>query len=230
MGDHDITPTCLSAEEHGNEDISDKILHYLGCLEFCDREKYYVSLDREHQEQVDSELRRIDYLRQVLEKDKEDSILISNLRKSVRAWKECTLFKQDGIGAVRNWRSAKGRPNKQAQRSQQSPPSTSPTHEPYDPDRDLNAYHIRYVQSQPVTDLQEDQFNGHFPNHKIPVSLLLSQEKQSNPLARDSHLDQSINYFHFPANNMNVSLSIFFYAKRQSSVLCQQAALQKGSN
>lgn len=206
MGDHDITPTCLSAEKHGNNEARDVILHYLGCLEFCEREDYFKSLDGEHQKQIESELRRIEYLRHVLEHDKEESTLLLNLGRSMNVWRNCELYTcSDGIKAVRTWRLGKGRPNSKNQRN----PRTShfPNSE-YDPDRDLNAYLIRYVKSEAEKELKDPRFNGHFPNHKIAVSHLLDAEEPSNPLSKGSQPEESINYFHFPANNMQVSISL----------------------
>lgn len=214
MGDHDIIPTCLSAEEHGEDGISDKTLHYLGCLEFCRREQYFETLKKEHRDLIESELRRIKYLRHVLQQDREDSPLIMNLEKSMTAWKNCELFKsEDGIIAVREWRSGKGRTNDKKQRNPQDSPSPRSTNSRYNPDRDLNAYLVRYVQSEGVTDLQGNAFSGHFPNHKIAVSVLLDENNESNPLAREFHPDQSINYFHLPANNMHVSFPPFSFAQ-----------------
>lgn len=206
MGDHDITPTCLSAEKHGNNDARDVILHYLGCLEFCEREDYFKWLDVEHQKQVESELRRIEYLRHVMEhdKDSEESSLLFNLDRSMKAWRSCKLFTcPDGIKAVRTWRLTKGRPNSKSQRDPRTSHSTSAE---YDPDRDLNAHLIRYVRSQAEREIKDPRFNGHFPNHKIAVSHLLDEGEPSNPLAKGSQPEESINYFHFPANNMQVSL------------------------
>lgn len=206
MGDHDITPTCLSAEKHGNNEARDVILHYLGCLEFCEREEYFRWLDGEHQKQVESELRRIEYLRHVLKHDKEESSLLSNLDRSMKAWRKCELYKcSDGIKAVRTWRLTKGRPNSKSQRDPRTSHSASSV---YDPDRDLNAHFIRYVKSQAEKELKDPRFNGHFPNHKIAVSHLLDDEEPSNPLAKGSQPEDSINYFHFPANNMQVSIAL----------------------
>lgn len=204
MGDHDITPTCLSAEEHKDDEVRDMILHYLGCLEFCEREQYFERLDEEHQKQVESELRRIQYLRHVLQQDREESSLLRNLGKSMKAWRESELYTgPDGIRAVQTWRLTMGRLKSKEQRASSSQFSSSA----YDPDRDLNAYLIRYVQSQPEKELKDPRFNGHFPNHKIAVSHLLNEKENSNPLAKESHPNQSISYFHFPANNMQVSLA-----------------------
>lgn len=222
MGDHDIIPTCLSAEEHGEDGISDKTLHYLGCLEFCRREQYFKTLKKEHRDLIESELRRIKYLRHILQQDREDSPLIINLDKSMKAWKDCDLYKsEDGIVAVRKWRFGKGRTNDKSQRNPQDPSSPRSTNGRYNPDRDLNAYLVRYVQSEGVIDLQDNSFSGHFPNHKIAVSVLLDENNESNPLARKSHPDQSINYFHLPANNMHVSVSPFSFAQMSCQTLWQ---------
>jgi hypothetical protein len=207
MGDHDITPTCLSAEEHGNNEARDVILHYLGCLEFCEREDYFSWLDEEHQKQVESELRRIEYLRNVLKRDKDEASLLSNLEKSMEDWRKCELFTcSDGINAVRTWRLAKGRSNSKNQRD---PRTSHPASSLYDPDRDLNAHLVRYVKSQPEKEIKDPRFNGHFPNHKVPVSHLLDEKEPSNPLAKDLQPKESINYFHFPANNMQVSIALY---------------------
>lgn len=206
MGDHNITPVCLSAEKHGNHGVRDVMLHYLGCLEFCEREDYFTWLDGEHQKQIESELRRIEYLRHVLEHDKEESSLLLNLDRSMNAWRKCKLYtSSDGIRAVRTWRLGKGRPNSKNQRNPRTSrlPSSG-----YDPDRDLNAYLIRYVKSEAEKQLKDPRFNGHFPNHKIAVSHLLDAEEHSNPLSKGSQPEESINYFHFPANNMQVSMTL----------------------
>lgn len=41
MGEHDIKPTCLSAQLHDPEDIRDPVLHYFGCIEICERKDYF---------------------------------------------------------------------------------------------------------------------------------------------------------------------------------------------
>ncbi|KAJ0367756.1 hypothetical protein COL154_002977 [Colletotrichum chrysophilum] len=40
MGDHDTTPTCLSAEPHGPEVIRDILAHYFGCIEIHERPNF----------------------------------------------------------------------------------------------------------------------------------------------------------------------------------------------
>lgn len=41
MGEHDIKPTCLSAQLHDPEDIRDPVLHYFGCIEISERKDYF---------------------------------------------------------------------------------------------------------------------------------------------------------------------------------------------
>lgn len=208
MRNFDTIATCLSAERH-DRNGADEMLHYFGCLEFCEREEYFDWLDEEQQKKVDSELRRIKYLRHALQHDKEDTLLLTNLNQSIKKWRGCELFNcQEGIRAVQAWRSSKGRLSSKQQRD---PPDISHLRSPaYDPDRDLDAYLIRYWQGEELTELKDARFNSSFPNHKMAVSRLLNEKDSSNPLSRDSQPEHSINYFHFPANNMHLSLTLYY--------------------
>lgn len=208
MGDHDMVPTCLSAEDH---EPRDPMLHYLGCLEFSERNQYLVEVSSEYQEQVDRELRRIEYLREVLKKDPVEHRLVKNMKDSMEKWKESSLYTSDhGIKAVRAWRKAKH----QANRSEITPVQPGESihqAQDYDPDVDINAYLTRFEDSKPVKKLNDKRFDGHFPNHKIPVSHLLNDEN-SSPLtktppksATEATQERIISYFHLPANNMIVS-------------------------
>lgn len=205
-----MAPMCLSAEDH---EPRDPMLHYLGCLEFSKRNVYFPQLSPAQQKQVDSELRRIEYLRRVLRKDTVESCLVTNLEGSMDRWRRSRLYtSEDGIKAVRTWRSRKGLANN---RSQNNPVQTGQSQdhvEDYDPDVDTNAYLTRFENSKPVEDLNDDRFDGHFPNHKISVAHLLDDKKPS-PLTRappilstEANPERVISYFHLPANNMIVSL------------------------
>lgn len=210
MVDHDITPACLSAEDHDGA-VSNPLLHYLGCLEFSKRETYLCKeVRREQKKLIESELRRIGYLRHVLEKDEVESKLIRNLKDSIKGWKNGEEFKgPHGITAVQRWRAGSNLPNGIAQRreAQLDPNKKAKS---YDPDYDMNAYLARFEDSRPVEDLNDSRFRGHFPNHKIPTQLLLSYDEVPNPLtnpisATKASPESIINYFHLPANNMIVS-------------------------
>jgi len=39
-GEHDVQPTCLSDHEH-NRTIQNHVLHYLGCIEICERDRFF---------------------------------------------------------------------------------------------------------------------------------------------------------------------------------------------
>lgn len=59
MGDHDITPTCITAQPHEPEAIRDHLLHYFGCIRVSER-KSFLREDSpvwEHERMV--ELRKI---------------------------------------------------------------------------------------------------------------------------------------------------------------------------
>lgn len=206
MGDHDMIPACLSTERH---DPSDDTLHYLGCLEFFERETFLRGIHAEHKKQIESELRRIEYLRQYLRHDDDDSRLVKNLEISMAKWREGELYQgDDGIQAVRAWRTTKGLPNGAKQRQMELGNIQG-----YDPDSDINAYLTRFESSRPVKELEDKRFSGHFPNHKIPASRLLDDKEELNPLTRtlnpttatEANPEHIISYFHLPANNMKVS-------------------------
>lgn len=48
MGDHDATPTCLSAEPHGPEVIRDFLAHYFGCIEIHERPNFLSRSRNKH--------------------------------------------------------------------------------------------------------------------------------------------------------------------------------------
>ena len=210
MGDHDSKPACLSAENHS---ASDHVTHYLGCLEFHEREAHLSRMVKpQKRKQIESELRRIGYLRHTLRKDPVESQLVTNLERSMGQWRCGDLYTgDDGINAVRAWRTRKDLPNGVAQR--QVVLAELKRLEDYDPDCDFNAYLTRFEDSKPVVDLKDDRFNGHFPNHKISAHRLLDYEEELNPLTRTenpisatrANPERVINYFHLPANNMIVS-------------------------
>ncbi|KUI59980.1 hypothetical protein VP1G_07196 [Cytospora mali] len=85
-------------------------------------------------------------------------------------------------------------------------------HQEYDPDYDIYAHLTRFKNSVPVDELNDRRFHGRFPNHKTDVRCLLEKgnEEKPNPLKRSRNSnsaretdDAIINYFHFPANNMD---------------------------
>ena len=218
--------TCLSADPHDEDFIIDKLSHYMGCIEFCDREGYYEQLPSEGKRQIRTELRRIKYLRQVLHTSDAEKHLVNNVTNSLAAWK--TENPVNKLEEVRKWsdqKSAKRKnyrehdPEAGARRSSQLNLSRP---EDYNPDKDTNAYVIQYQNGEGVTDEAKrpgggDIFWGKFPNQKISVDSLL-RDREINPLGKDrssknyhetvgpgeDRREDRVRYFHLPTNNMKV--------------------------
>ncbi|KUI66265.1 hypothetical protein VM1G_02448 [Cytospora mali] len=253
MGDRDAKSTCLSADSH-DDHVQDPVLHYLGCLEFCERADY-LDGHPEYRKQIEDELRRIHHLRKFVAKDCAESRLVEKVKESMNAWRGGSLYNDEyGIKAVQEWRLEKGLKNKVSQgeprfeNSQDShqdhhrthhqehqqghqqghhPGHHSDTsqghdqslHQDYDPDYDIYAHLTRFKNSVPVDELNDCRFHGRFPNHKTDVRCLLEKgnEAMPNPLkmSRSSNSavdtdDAIINYFHFPANNMDKAMARYF--------------------
>lgn len=164
------------------------ILHYSGCLEFCQRETYFSSLSHSEREAIETELRRISYLRITLEQDDDDAIWVKNITESMSNWRKNDLYtSQHGITAVRAWRTTRPDgplPNGRSQRPALS--AYKGDSEKYIPEYDINAHFIRYKNSEPygmdtvdTSTLGGDaRFRGEFPSQTINVTDLLQQEKQ----------------------------------------------------
>ncbi|KAK7704092.1 hypothetical protein SLS64_008650 [Diaporthe eres] len=174
MEDHDIIPTCLSAERHRPRDF---LLHYLGCEQFFQREDYLASLSPEQAKQVNTRLQRIQYLRSVLENDLgEGRQLVQNLTSSLASWRTTKDF-QEGIGRVRELRKMHFADNGLSQREVHA----SGRYQDYNPDLDTHAYLIR------------------FKDGRISIHDLIQGSEEDSALIPPKG---TINYFHFPANNM----------------------------
>lgn len=164
---------------------------------------------------IETELRRISYLRYFLGKDEDESHLIRNLQDSMAKWRRSELYTdKHGIEAVREWRSGRALPNGIEQKSVELPNFKDDSEE-YVPDYDINAHLIMLKDSKPH-ELTRDRVRGHFPNQKITVSNLLEKKQEqgpstvpSNPISATKENPQDvISYFHLPANNMIVSQTL----------------------
>lgn len=195
MEDHDIIPSCLSAERHKPRDFQ---LHYLGCEQFFQREDYLASLNAEQQRQIEAKLQRIQILRVALENDPGDGRpLVQQLTYSLNKWRNCKEF-QEGINRVRELRTMHFAQNGVIQREVDIPTRANE----YDPDVDTNAYLIRLKNGRPVHEIPDSRFHVQFPVHRISVSDLIHESGEDSPLLPPPN---TVNYFHFPANNMLVS-------------------------
>lgn len=195
MEDHDIIPSCLSAERHKPREY---LLHYMGCEQFFQREEYLVSLNPEQIRQVEAKLQRIHYLRQALSNDiGEGRHLLQNLRGSLRRWRATREF-QDGIKRVRELRTMHFALNGVAQREVEGTPRGGE----YNPDIDTNAYLMRFKNGRPVRDLLDTRLHEEYPCYRVSMDDVLFDRQEQSLLSAPKG---TINYIHFPANNMHVS-------------------------
>lgn len=195
MEDHDIIPTCLSAERHRPRDF---LLHYLGCEQFFQREDYLSSLSPEQAKQVVTRLQRIQYLRSILENDLgEGRQLVQNLSASFASWRKSRDF-QEGISRVRELRKIHFATNGLSQKIVRA----SGRYQEYNPDLDTNAYLMRFKDGRLVRDIADDRYHEQFPCYRISIHDLLNGNEKDSALIPPK---DTINYFHFPANNMLVS-------------------------
>lgn len=212
--------SCLNIEPH-SENITDKLIHYLGCIQYCDRKKYYDSLEHDKQEQIQTELRRITYLRQVL-LDAPDSVscFAKNISESLADWKAQDKY-DDRLKEVIDWRKKFGGPERCEQHDPTAGhPQTNPSNRKYDPLVDINAYVMQFKDSKGWTDESKRPdstpsfppcpiYKGKFPNQKISVASLL-RDDIINPLNKKEFEEKDeyrkrVRYFHLPYNNMTVS-------------------------
>lgn len=195
MEDHDIIPSCLSAERHKPRDF---LLHYLGCEQFFQREDYLASLNDEQQRLIESKLERIQILRHALISDPDDGRpLVQQLSHSLKKWRNSKEF-QEGINRVQELRTLHFAQNGVTQREVDMPPRAGE----YNPDVDTNAYLIRFKNGRPVHDITDPRFHEQFPTYRISVNDLIHGRADESPLLAPQ---KTLNYFHFPANNMLVS-------------------------
>ncbi|ORY67493.1 uncharacterized protein BCR38DRAFT_483108 [Pseudomassariella vexata] len=121
--------TCLSSEPH-EDAINDHLVHFMGCLELCDREDFFKETNSiweaeiAHQQKLgksveeakslvdakratwfdncDSEQRRISVLRDLLLKDQEEAHLITDIIQSGKKWRIGDKY-TEGIAKVKDW-------------------------------------------------------------------------------------------------------------------------------
>lgn len=195
--------TCLSAEDHG-KDVADPLVHYLGCVQYHERKSFFESdsLLEDNRESIKTELRRIKYLRQVLEnsEDPEDQAVVNNVKESRREWQKEHQDCITGLARLRQFDRFHHDPNSQESNYEPKDPKK------YHPDKDVKAYAILFEDGdelKPVT-AKEPPCLGTFPHQKISVDDLLRH--RNSPLRKKDINPPSprVRYFHFPSNNMKV--------------------------
>ena len=200
MEDHDVVPTCLSAERHMPQDF---LLHYLGCEQYFQREEYLGSLSDEQTKLIEAKLHRIQYVRAALASDRDDGRqYVQNLTNSMRRWRGTKDF-QEGIDRIRELRTMHFALNGNAQREVETSNRRRPGG--YNPDVDTNAYLMRFKDGRVIKTIDDPRYIEQYPCHRISVQHLIRNEQENNPLAFPN---DTINYLHLPANNMQVSLHL----------------------
>lgn len=195
--------TCMSAGDH-SASTSDYMVHYFGCLEFCQRADYFhKTLDENKKEQIKTELRRIQFIRHAIREDEDEVHLIEKYENSLQEWRNGTDLNQ-----VKKWRQEKGKLNGAAHFDPNAtgegklPEDSYPA---YNPDFDTNARIIMFGNSKGL-DCTEPNVKGEFPNQKMQISKLLDPGTHNTSLLhRDRARDGTVRYFHLPTNNMKVS-------------------------
>ncbi|KAK3380756.1 hypothetical protein B0T24DRAFT_591210 [Lasiosphaeria ovina] len=182
--------TCLSQRPHDHR-VSDITVHFNACLRVSKQKKFFDSLPPESQQRILRHGEKIANLRTRLETAQCDSTAAARLR----------AFKV----AVSRWRVATGRPHtSDTARPPFDPVTRRPSGVPtYVGPEDLVNEYIKapvvcFKHGRPydVPDLP-----GSFPNQKVTMGDLLSEDEKRNPLMQSSD-DGAIRYFHLPANNM----------------------------
>lgn len=172
----------------------------MGCEQFFQREEYLVSLNPEQIRQIEAKLQRIHYLRLALSNDiGEGRHLLQNLKNSLKRWRNTKEF-QDGIKRVRELRTMHFALNGITQKEVGGTPRGGE----YNPDVDTNAYLIRFRHGRPVRDLMDTRLHEQYPCYRVSMDDLLFDRQDQSLLDAPKG---TINYFHFPANNMHVSNS-----------------------
>lgn len=176
------------------------MLHYFGCLRFEGRKTFFDALEETDKLRVAivEEESRISRLRAVFEREgptTPNGKLLSSFKIAQSHWYPLPS------------RRAHPPPPTAAAPENGSPNATKePEVELLDFD-DLNANVIYFKDNKPY---DHPEFDGTFPNQKMPLSRLLKEDKDQNPLMWDCP-ENMFRYFHIPSNNMEwveVSLNI----------------------
>lgn len=199
---HGFPLSCMSAGDHLPTERN-HMVHYFGCLEFCQRKAYFQTLDDDVKEQIKTELRRVKFLRDALKKDRDEVYLVHEFEAALGKWKDAKINK---LGEVKTWRMDNGKPNNADHFNPNAANESKQTERPeYDADMDTNARVIMFGKPDGF-DFEEPNLKGKFPNQKIQVSKLLDPKDNTSLLHKSRHKSGMVRYFHLPTNNMKVSL------------------------
>lgn len=189
---HYLPSTCLSDKPHDNR-VLDPVVHLNGCLPAAKQRRFYEQLAPENQQRIIRVNQKVIDLRQRLETTEHDStagVRVRDFKRAMAQW--CAVTGRSHAPYTSQGKSGSG--------SLQPPtPGTPAFEEARDSvDKRVKASVMYFKNGQPfdVPGLAKT-----FPNQKIPVADLLSENKTRNPIMWPTE-DNVVRYFHLPANNM----------------------------
>lgn len=184
---------------HGNS-IEERLLHFFGCLRFSDREKFFRSLEAEDKlrARVEEELARTAKLRKIFETEG----LNTETGKLLQSFK-----------ATRATRFPKSSNRNQQEMPENAPASQGSTSNVKKLEDEIEEVvlgdlraNVIYFKKKPKGKhpgpYDHPELEDTFPNQRVPLSLLLADNPEKNPLMWKCE-DDMIRYFHIPANNMS---------------------------
>ncbi|KAI0975919.1 hypothetical protein F4678DRAFT_469688 [Xylaria arbuscula] len=237
MEAHYQQPSCLSVDPH-NDDVTDPILHYFGCLEGYQRDSFFDSTSSYWTEEItklekagirradaeakvearrqtwqkdcSDELRRLSLILGALAKDNKLSYLLKSLASSRELWRSSRPY-QSGIARVRGWRASRHMPNGATIVSPQNA-----TEHLYDPDN-LPVSVMAFKDGRPHN-IGSQYAAGTFPNQSTNVHDLLQRDTLGlfSLLKRkkDRTSSTTLTWLHVPSNNM-LEIIASYYGERR---------------
>lgn len=226
MTPQDTATTCLSIESHENE-IQDPLMHYLGCINIRERDAF-MERAGDSKNDITSELKRIEFLRKTLAKDKLDKHLVDSVihsRKGVVESEIKRLIKE--VESEFNSRTDLMEPQINSRRVWRDPPSNDGQQltEGYDLPRDIRVPVIHFDTGDGQS-LEDSRVWGTFPSQKTNLKCVLPDKSpidnpNNNPddnpndnrpehthkkqrLFHKAASSSEITYVHIPYNNMIV--------------------------
>ncbi|KAJ2979946.1 hypothetical protein NUW58_g7073 [Xylaria curta] len=215
MGHQSAGVSCLSAEPH-EDNISNHLLHFFGCIEICERDGFLNSIDRQStltrceetnqavknpkanwKANIEAEKQRIVRLRYALLSDDDDKKLVDEVDDSRVQWQQSPKYREN-IERVKAWRLGCGKKNTVFEREPVHGPS-----EPYKVEADISVPIIQFKNGQAFEDKKDSRLDGRFPNQKTTIEKLFEPSPEGSLLYNEPESDRShIKYIHIPSNNM----------------------------
>ncbi|KAI1296419.1 hypothetical protein F5Y03DRAFT_387080 [Xylaria venustula] len=242
METHYQQPACLSVDPH-DDNVTDPILHYIGCLEGHQRDSFFDSTSSYWTDEIAKlekagilradaeakvelrrqtwrkdcfdELWRLSLIRGALARDNKLSCLLKSLATSRELWRSSRVY-QSGIARVRGWRARRHMPNGATIVSPQSA-----TEDLYDPEN-LPVSIMSFEDGRPHN-IDSRYAAGTFPNQSTKVYDLLQRDTPGlfSLLNRKKHLQKMnrgsptiMTWIHVPSNNM-LEIIASYYGERR---------------